>query len=515
MMRRALALLAMALAAIGAAAPASATVPGADGLIAFDSDRDGNPEVYRMNQDGTAQTRLTNNPASDQNPAWSPEGNRIAFASTRNGNSEIYVMNADGSGQTRLTTNAATDANATWSPDGSTIAFQTNRDGNNEIYTMNADGSGQANRTTNAASDFRPSWSPDGTKIVFVSARNGNNEIYSMNADGSGQARLTNNPASDAHPAWLSGGGQIVFVRTTDIFRISADGTGEAQLTNTANNSDPAGSPLGNRVVFRSSRDGNSEIYVMGTDGSSPARRTNLAASDASPDWQGQNRAPACQSTSQAVLPDTAITLGISCTDPDGNPLAYLNGKPGNGSLSGGAVVSGANGISPFLRPPGSLSITYTPATNFLGNDAIAFIATDNRGGAASVAFLTLQVAQVVPTVGTFSFTPRTTRSGVGGTFVYNLSAAGRVRIEVERQLKGRRVRGRCRTSAPRGGRCTAFQYRGSLSTTASAGTNSTAFTGRFGRVALPVGSYLATITPFDPTGEPGVPRTATFRVRR
>jgi TolB protein len=513
-MRGALASLATVLAAIGIAAPASAVVPGAEGLIAFDTDRDGNTEVYRMNADATAQTRLTNNPASDQNPAWSPDGNRIAFASTRDGNSEIYVMSLDGSGQTRLTNNAAIDANATWSPDGSKIAFQTNRDGNNEIYSMNADGSGQTRLTNNAASDFRPSWSPDGTKIAFGSARDGNQEIYSMNADGSGQTRLTNNPALDAHPSWLSGGAQIVFVRAGDILRINADGTGEAKLTTTTNNSDPGGSPQG-RVAFRSSRDGNSEIYTMGSDGSNQTRLTNLAANDASPDWQAQNRAPACQSITQATGPNTAIALQISCTDADGNPLTYLKGNPGNGTVSAVAVVSGANGISPFLRPPGSLSFTYTPNTNFLGNDAIAFTATDNRGGVSPVAFLTIQVAQVIPTVRSFSFTPRTPRVGRGGTFVYDLSAAGRVRIEVERQLTGRRVRGVCRTSARRGRRCTAFQFRGNLNKNAAAGTNRTAFTGRFGRRALPVGSYLATITPFDPTGEPGIPRTTTFRVRR
>ena len=49
-----------------------------------------------MNADGTAQTRLTNNAASDAYPVFSPDGQKIAFTSTRDGNSEIYVMNADG-----------------------------------------------------------------------------------------------------------------------------------------------------------------------------------------------------------------------------------------------------------------------------------------------------------------------------------------------------------------------------------------------------------------------------------
>jgi hypothetical protein len=69
-----------------------------------------------MNGDGTGQTNLTNNPALDQEPAWSPDGNRIAFHSDRDGNYEVYVMNADGTGQTNLTNNPAADDFPAWSP---------------------------------------------------------------------------------------------------------------------------------------------------------------------------------------------------------------------------------------------------------------------------------------------------------------------------------------------------------------------------------------------------------------
>jgi len=108
------------------------------GRIAFNSNRDGNWEIYVMNGDGTGQTRLTNNPAEDFSPAWSPDGLRIAFSSKRDGNPEIYIMNADGTGQTRLTNSPANDVHPTWSPDGTRIAFETDRDGNSEIYVMNA-----------------------------------------------------------------------------------------------------------------------------------------------------------------------------------------------------------------------------------------------------------------------------------------------------------------------------------------------------------------------------------------
>ena len=48
--------------------------------------------------------------------AWSPDGSKIVFDSNRDGNDEIYVMNADGSGQTNLTNNPARDFLPCWGP---------------------------------------------------------------------------------------------------------------------------------------------------------------------------------------------------------------------------------------------------------------------------------------------------------------------------------------------------------------------------------------------------------------
>ncbi|MCH8978080.1 MAG: PD40 domain-containing protein, partial [Armatimonadetes bacterium] len=113
-----------------------------DTKIAFVSERNGNEEIYVMNMDGTGQRRLTNNPAVDSSPSFSPDGTKIAFSSTRDGDFEIYVMNADGTGQTNLTNSAAIDGNPSFSPDGSKIAFSSDRSGNQEVYVMNVDGTG-------------------------------------------------------------------------------------------------------------------------------------------------------------------------------------------------------------------------------------------------------------------------------------------------------------------------------------------------------------------------------------
>ena len=173
-----------------------------EGKIVFQSGRDGNNEIYLMSADGSNQTRLTNNPAADTQPALSPDGARIAFTTARDGNNEIYVMKADGTGLTRLTNDPASDAGVVFGPDGR-IAFHSDRDGNNEIYLMNANGTGVTRLTNNLADDQRPAYSPDGTRVVFSSERSGNREVSVTNTNGSSGVRnLTNNPAVDDWARW-------------------------------------------------------------------------------------------------------------------------------------------------------------------------------------------------------------------------------------------------------------------------------------------------------------------------
>jgi len=270
-----------------------------EGKIAFYSNRSGNPEIFVMNVDGTNPTNLTNNPAWDYGPAWSPDGTKIAFVSWRDGLSEIYVMNTDGTNPIRLTNDpvygSVYDESPTWSPDGTKIAFDSTRDGNYEIYVMNADGTSPTRLTINTALDFGSAWSPDGTKIAFVSWRDGNPEIYVMNANGTNPTNLTNNPAWDNFPTWSPDGTKIAFVSLRDgnfeIYVMNADGTNPTRLTNNqVNDSDPAWSPNGTKIAFDSERDGNYEIYVMNANGTGQTRITTNTDDDLDPAWSTEQK---------------------------------------------------------------------------------------------------------------------------------------------------------------------------------------------------------------------------------
>jgi len=269
-----------------------APVPEPQGKIAFASDRAGNFEIYVMNPDGGGLVRVTNNPAEDTQPTWSPDGSKLAFVSNRDGNKEIYVVNADGSGTTRLTNNTAEDIEPTWSPSTTTpkIAFVSHRDGNDEVYSMNPDGTGQANLTNNAGDDVDPAYiAGSGSLIAFASNRDGDKfEIYRMNADGTSQTRLTNNSFNDVAPTWPPG--FITFQSDRDgndeIYTMTGTGANQTRVTNNAAfDLDPARSSDGARLAFVSNRNdtANLEIYTANADGSNVVRLTNNPASDIDP----------------------------------------------------------------------------------------------------------------------------------------------------------------------------------------------------------------------------------------
>ncbi len=181
--------------------------------IAFVSERDGNRELYLMDQAGQNPLRLTDTPAAEENPAWSPAWTRLAFQSDRNSNWDIFSQRLD-CGEDKceaqqLTDSPADDLLPAWSPDGRAIAFVSTRDGNPEIYVMDRDGHNQRRLTFNPGGDWRPAWLPDSRQLLFTSDRGGNNDLYQLTlpADAAPLTAepellaLTTDPADDRDPA--------------------------------------------------------------------------------------------------------------------------------------------------------------------------------------------------------------------------------------------------------------------------------------------------------------------------
>jgi hypothetical protein len=194
--------------------PGSATAsqpPLAGPLLAFESDQDGNREIYVADPASQQRWRLTSHPAQDFGPAWSPEGQRLAFASDRGGYTDLYVMSRQGQDLVALTQDPAVDSGPAWSPDGQRMAFDSNRSGNNDVWVMAADGTGARNLTQHPAFDGDPAWSPDGQWIAFESDRDGNFEIYLMPAEGGAARRVTVDSWRDFAPSWSPDGGWIAF----------------------------------------------------------------------------------------------------------------------------------------------------------------------------------------------------------------------------------------------------------------------------------------------------------------
>jgi Tol biopolymer transport system component len=151
-------------------------------------------------------------------PAWSPDGSKIAFASDRTGNAELWVM--DVSSRTgvapagprpsaalwQLTDHPARDEDPSWSPDGRYLAFASTRSGHEAVWVMklpdfsrlppslppsSKPGEPREERHTgrqgtfglqqlthDPAIDRYPQWSPDGKRIAFTSTRTGHETVW-------------------------------------------------------------------------------------------------------------------------------------------------------------------------------------------------------------------------------------------------------------------------------------------------------------------------------------------------
>jgi len=257
-------------------------LPTPIGQLAFASNREGNWEIYVINADGSKISNLTNSPADDDEPAWSPDGMQIVFSTgytvpyDENGIRTINRMNMNGTSFYEVLEcgNLNAKCNPLWSEDNSYIRFR--RQG---LGSWQTDIHGNINSELTSLYAVT-GHSPDGKKYIRESYQNGNWEIVVSYVDGSETINLTNHPASDRDPAW---------------------------------------SPDGEFIAFVSDRDGNLEVYLMRSDGTGLTNLTNNSADDQSPDWKPVGISDVSPQTRIDPIEDraTAVLSAIDDRVPD------------------------------------------------------------------------------------------------------------------------------------------------------------------------------------------------------
>ena len=280
--------------------PCANDVPAA-GKIAFVSARHGNPEIYSVNVDGTGVERLTNAPANDEEPAWSPDGQRIAFVSDRGGSYEIYVMNADGSNVVQRTFSSSFTGSPAWSPDGTQIAYATLGNGSLNLWVVSPNAGGPTPTLLFEAPgwDGEPAWSPDGARLALVSDWHAYDFVYDIfliNADGSGFTALTGDIfdfIDYVRPSWSPSGAKLAvaitertgpndYVATLGV--MNADGSGLTPLIPAVPWTTSSWSPDGQRIAFTSIAGGARNISWVKADGS--GRRCPIVSNGWNPSWR-------------------------------------------------------------------------------------------------------------------------------------------------------------------------------------------------------------------------------------
>lgn len=252
--------------------------------ISFVSDRDGATDIFVIGADGKGETRLTHTPEAEGQPAWSPDGTRIWFTVFANDASRIYTIPSGGGDPKAI--GSVPGRALRLSPDGKRILYWTGTWTAMKMFVSELDGSGARQLTDGNGVVWGARWSPDGKRIAFADKDStGILQIHVINADGSGRRQVTRFSASDGSaqmPAWSPDGARLAVQSggkgiPAHIWTVDAS-TGSAQKlaahTEPYADETPAWFPDGKHIALQSNRTGAMEIWVMGSDGSSPRQVT-------------------------------------------------------------------------------------------------------------------------------------------------------------------------------------------------------------------------------------------------
>lgn len=139
-------------------------------LLAFDSNRSGNADLWLLDMEDGELRQLTTDPAHDWCPRFSPDGRQLAFYSLRQGSRDVYLMSADGGPSRVLAASEGRDWMPFWAPSGDFLVFESDRGaGERNIWRVGVDG-GEPVRLTadDGTPEMYPVISPDGRRVVYT-----------------------------------------------------------------------------------------------------------------------------------------------------------------------------------------------------------------------------------------------------------------------------------------------------------------------------------------------------------
>jgi Tol biopolymer transport system component len=273
---------------------AHATVPAANGLIAFAAaDQNGDYQIFTVDQNGQGLQQLTTIPGGAYWPHWSPDGRQIVFEDDQNGSCpSIATMNADGSNLVVLAdAHGVCEGMPSFTPDGTHILYEhclrcDIRVATDTVWIMGRDGSSPHQISFGARNGIcgAPEASPDGRKVVFAGCGpgDGDNAIFTASISGDHTFQVTPFSLSvGGKEDWSPDGQRLLFTDHADyegglsanIDTINPDGTGLFQVTHFSGGEGAADgltgsfSPDGQWIVFRYELNGSYGLYKIQPDG--------------------------------------------------------------------------------------------------------------------------------------------------------------------------------------------------------------------------------------------------------